>query len=918
MSSAPAARAVGPVALWAVVGTVTAAWLSGPVATWGAAVAWSLAGGGTVVVAAAVAVHGRARTRIVLTTVAVAAVATGVGAVRVALVDAGPLADLAANGGARQVEAVVAEEPRTSRSGWWTVVRVERVGDVRTRERALLRGDDQERPAVGSRWVGTATAAPLDEDGFGSYLRQRYAAVRITPASWEQRAPPTGAFALSETVRRRVRGAAERALPVAHAGLASGLVTGDTSLLPHAVEEAMRDTGLTHLVAVSGSNVALVVAGLLVVAAAVRAGPRVRRVVLAAGLVWFAVLTRWEPSVLRASAMAGVVLLAGVRGVVGDPRHALAVAVLTLVLLDPGIAGSLGMLLSAGATAGVLVVAPRVRRRLGWLPGRVGDLLAVTIGAQLAVAPLLLWTVGEVPLASIPANMLAVPAAAAASAVAIVGAAVAAVHPGAAVPVFAATRPAVAVVLWAAEHLRTWSTVVSIQRPATLLAAVVGVTWLLASRRRRVLDAVALVTLALAAPVGLPGRGVDGLIVTAIDVGQGDAILVEAPGATVLVDGGGDGRAATWLRRAGIRRFDAVVVSHPHADHVAGLPDILRRSAVGALWTPDVPADLPENAELRALAAARGVPHVHPVAGQRATVGGLAVEVLGPPPGRRYRASDSELNDTSIVLRVAHGGRTALLTGDVEEPAQRDLLTLGDRLRAGLLKVPHHGAGTTDPAFLRATGARIALVSVGTGNRYGHPAPRTIETLQAMEARVRRTDREGTIRAVVPATDPEFAPAATGAPDLAADPAPRSRLVRRIASRHVRPQPRLPARRRRRPPPAPRARAPPRRAPRGHARAGRRARRRLGGLRVAGDAHRVAVRGRPRRRPAWRRVAVRLAGRRGRRLAGRPRPCRGARPAGQRHRTDQVDRQPGREGRGAARREVAGAVGRPGVGAARP
>ena len=277
-------------------------------------------------------------------------------------------------------------------------------------------------------------------------------------------------------------------------------------------------------------------------------------------------------------------LLADARGVGTDAVHGLAVAVVVLLAADPALAGSLGLLLSVAATAGVLVVAPRIASRLGRLPSSLATLASVTLGAQLAVAPVLLAAVGEVPLASVPANLLAVPAAALASTVAGLAAIVALVHVGAGAAVVALADPPLRVVLAAARVPDL--PVVSVHQPAVLLLAVAAAGWLLAPRRgalARVAIAGVALGAALLVPVARPLPAV--LTVTAIDVGQGDAVLVEGGGARILVDGGPDeDTAAAWLRRRGIRRLDLVVLTHPHADHATGLPTVLDRLDVGAVW----------------------------------------------------------------------------------------------------------------------------------------------------------------------------------------------------------------------------------------------------------------------------------------------------------------------------------------------
>jgi competence protein ComEC len=702
---------------------------------------------------------------------AVLAVGAGAAGLRVDTLAHGLLPRLAAQGGEATMDVTVVEEPRPVADGWHVDLRVARVDGVPTRERAAttLEGSP---PGLGERWRLQATARPPPEGGYGRWLTRRHVRVVLDITAMRPLADPGPLARSSERVRTRIRAAATARNPAPVGGLLVGFVIGDTRLLPTADAEAMRATSLTHLTAVSGSHTALVVAGVLGLCLLVRMGARGRRRAVVATLCAFAYLTRFEPSVLRAGTMALLVVLAFARGVPRDARHALSGAVLLLVLLDPLLAGSLGLLLSAVATAGVLVVAPRVRERLTgtrWLPRRVADLLALTLGAQAAVVPLLLTTFGEVGLASVPANLLAVPAGALAAGLGFVGAGVAVVHVEAAAVVFAIAGAPARMVLAVAHGLAGTGGVIETARPLGVVALLSGCVWLCTRPRTRIAWVLAVVTLvgvSAAALPGLLGRSApDTLTVTAIDVGQGDAFLVESPGARLLVDAGEGGAIGRWLRARGRPPIDVAVVTHPHLDHVGGMPEVLRTVDVGALWYRPMPNSLDAVGDMLALAVDEDIPVRAPVAGERATVGDLDIEVLGPPPGRPYRFAGSELNDSSVVLRVAWRDRRVLLTGDVERTAQADLLEHPRLLEAEVMTVPHHGGATTDPAFLEAVGAQVAVIGVGADNRHGHPHETVLEVLGGLDVVVRRTDLHGTVAIAVPAPrrpDVESAPPPRG------------------------------------------------------------------------------------------------------------------------------------------------------------
>jgi competence protein ComEC len=555
-------------------------------------------------------------------------------------------------------------------------------------------------------------------------------------------------------VREGLAAAAQRVLDPRPAGLVPGLAVGDTSAMDPVLTEEFRRAGLAHLTAVSGANVAIVVACVLWPLRRRAADRRLQAVVAGVALIAFVVLARPSPSVVRAAAMGAITLLALASGRSRAAIPALAAAVSVLLLLDPRLADDAGFALSVVATAAIVLLAPGWSRRLrarGCWPV-LADALAVSAAAGLATAPLVAGIDGTVSLVSLLANLLAAPAVAPLT---VLGLAAAVVAP--------AWSTGADALVWLAGWAAHWlvgvaATAASLPDGAALWPAGTGgavlLTCLLLAGggllwrfpRLRVLALAALVGLVvLGWPLRQSVRGwppTDTLAVVC-DVGQGDAIVLPTgPGSGVLVDAGPDvGAVDRCLDRLGITALPLVLVSHLDADHVVGLAGALAGRDVGEVATGTLsPADDRVPA-FTALVARAGAHRLTLVPGNRRTVGPVTLDVLAPEPDRA--TASAAANDLSLVVRAEARGLSILLTGDLGAEAEAGLRRSGVDLRADVLKVPHHGSGDADPAFLAATGARLALVSVGADNTYGHPAPDLLRWLAQAGMRVHRTDREG-------------------------------------------------------------------------------------------------------------------------------------------------------------------------------
>lgn len=453
VTPAPPAEALGPLGLLAPAGLV-AGRAAGTLDTLGLAEALVRPS----VVAAIVALVGavllerRGRDHLATFVVLVAVVLVTIAGVllRLDTHGAGVVPGLVDRGGTVPMSGRVAIEPRLTATGWNTVIALDAVDGVATRERAVTVLDDP--LALGDRVALTASARPLPDGGYGRWLAQAHAVAVLDVRTLERTGAPGRMARASEWMRERIRTAATRHQDRAWGGLLVGFVVGDTRMLPDTDVAAMQATGLSHLTAVSGSNTAILLGGVAGLLTLLRVHARLRWALLALTVPWFAFLTRLEPSVLRAGTMAVLVIAAAVHGVARDARHLLAGAVLLLVLVDPMLTWSLGLVLSAGATLGVLVIAPAIAARLERvLPRGVAGLLGITLGAQIAVAPVLLLTFGTIEWVSVPANMLAVPVAVIGATLGFIGSAVAIVHVGAAASVFTLAGPAAGWVLTVAR-----------------------------------------------------------------------------------------------------------------------------------------------------------------------------------------------------------------------------------------------------------------------------------------------------------------------------------------------------------------------------------------------------------------------------------------------------------------------------------
>jgi len=726
-----------------------------------------------------VAVAGRPR--LAALCAALVLVGVGVGDLRLRAID-GPGERLEAFAPVN-AEAVLLERPRTSARRARAAVRLQSGSARGAKMLAVAEGAwrGPEEPGAIVRVRGVAKRPVRGDDArfdWPAHLRRRGIAYELDLTSIEatgrSRGGITGAV---DSARRRAEHAIETGLAPERAALMRGMVLGQDEAIDALTRDDWRDSGLAHLLAVSGQNVMLLCALALPLLALAGVALRTRVVVLLALIALYVPLAGAGPSLQRAAVMgaAGLVALASSRP--ASAWYGLLLAAVATLAANPRVAGDAGWQLSFAAVAGILAARPLAPRR----PVAAAVWLAAV--ASVATTPLLALHFEAVPLVSIPANLAALPAVApvmwAGMLEAAVGQLSALGSPGAAVATAAATLIALV-----SEPLLAWLELVAtrfaelphavatvgLPGPWGVLAAYAvlagaGVAAARVVRRaapfadelrararvasRRTPAAVALLLLAAvvltAGPVASPAPP-DRLTISFLDVGQGDATLVQHPdGSAVLFDGGpAEARVARLLRQAGVRRLSAVVATHASADHHGGLVEVIQRFPVDLLLDGgDGTAD-PDFRRLLSEARRRGVRVIPARAGHELRAGGVVISVLSPP-SRPSGPAPEDPNPRAVVALVSSGRFDLMLSADAESPTLAPL----DLPDVDAIKVPHHGSA--DPglgAVLERLRPEVAVIEVGE-NAYGHPHPDTLRALERAVPHVRRTDRDGTVRLVV-------------------------------------------------------------------------------------------------------------------------------------------------------------------------
>jgi competence protein ComEC len=620
---------------------------------------------------------------------------------------------------------------------------------------------------------GALSPLPEEPPDYVAYLRRAGVHAVLRTNSVVTLGRRDGPLSLLDGIRRRAEVGVSAGLDGRMSALAAGIVLGQDERISRETVEEFQVSGLAHLLAVSGQNVTLLAVLALPLFGAVGLGRRTRLAGVLGLICIYVPLTGAGPSIMRAGAMGAAATVARLSGRPASRWYALMLACAFTLAIDPRAWLDAGWQLSFAAVVGIFCLGPHLRRAFDRLPAPLAEGTGLTVAATLATAPLLAFHFERLSVVSLLANLLALPVVAPIMWVGTLAATAAQFSTGAA-GLLNAVNGFLLAYLAAIAHwsARLPGAVVSLKvgSPLDLAlayivpAAVIGGYFLVRGHpvaklvRRHRLRAAAVATVVCIAVAGTRGGHAAGppdrFTATFLDIGQGDATLLRTPaGLTALIDGGPhDSNIVSKLRSAGVEAIDVMVLTHSQEDHAGGLAAVLKAMPVRVLLDGGGSEPLggdsepldggtsdPLHTSIVALARSRGTRIVPARAGTTLHLGRLRIAVLSPE-GPGIKGADP--NQTSVVALASYGSLDLLLTADAESDVTLPL-TLPD---VELLKVAHHGSGDTGlKALLERVHPEVAVIEVGAGNRYGHPDPDTLATLERFVPTVRRTDRDGEV-----------------------------------------------------------------------------------------------------------------------------------------------------------------------------
>ena len=596
-------------------------------------------------------------------------------------------------------------------------------------------------------------------------------------------------------VKDRAREAIGRLVPDPEASLLQGILLGIESGIPADLYDKYNTTGTSHIIVISGSNISFV-SSLFALTFGRILGKRRAYWITIAGIVLYVLLVGADAAVVRAGIMGGLFVTAIYLGRRSTAYVALLASALVLTLINPLALWDAGFQLSFAATLGLILFAPPIERlfeqgltrlvpqdRARWGLSFLNDALILTLAAQILTIPLVVYHFGRLSLVAPLANLLILPVQPPIMSLGAAAALIGGLAFAGPLPLFEPLARALAWVPWlclaytnaVVRWMARWplaSLEISPASTSWFMGAYVAViisVWVWSRRRGTVRrawasltqrratayllgGALAITILAWLAVLQLP----DGkLHIAFLDVGQGDAILITTPrGSQILIDGGPSPSTLTSALGRQMpfwdRSLDLIMMTHPDADHITGLTEVLARYQVDGWLDNGRPDDDALYAECQRLLTEAGVPRQVVRAGQLLEFeSGLVLEVLHPPPDLMV-GTDSDSNNNSLVLRLVWDRASFLLTGDIEAEAEQLLVRSGQPLSSSVLKIAHHGSGgSSTESFLAAVDPSYAVISVGADNYFGHPNQAVLERLDQLgKVTTLRTDELGTIEFV--------------------------------------------------------------------------------------------------------------------------------------------------------------------------
>lgn len=673
-----------------------------------------------------------------------------------------------------EVSGVVAEESKKLNETVSLILKANRVKSnseewcLSERLKVYVRGSRANDFQIGDRIIFKGKLSfPENKDEF-NYIRylshQRIKTVAFIDFSQIEEVKKSENVFLNfiKLIRLKTGESLARFLPGDKGAVVLGMLLGNTSKISEETLENFRTTGLSHVLAVSGLHV-----GILIVACGwlmylLKVKPVFQGFLILLAVSFYSVLTLGRPSILRALLMTVAGLIAWYSGRENNLLSSISFACLVLLVYDPFILYDIGFQLSFAATLGVIFLNPILGDWMSEIPRGLGKNVALCLSAQLGVAPFLLCYFKSVSQVSVLANLLVVPLLAPLLISGMVVSFASVTLSFLVQPVCLIINPIISYVLWIAKALGNLTRGVFYFHFSSVFMFIGYYSILFAGAKaikfyKPKIDFQRLIILFLFVAAiftwsqALKSPVPETLRVTFLDVGQGDSILVQTPeGANILIDGGESSSALKLeLQKRGIREIDVLVLSHPHADHVGGLVWVAKNLKIEMVLDSGQSHTLYQYKEFLQNIDKRGIEYKVVRRKDKFLIGDtLKLEVFHPQESL-ISGSRSDLNNNSVVLKLTYGEFDLLFPGDIEEEAETLICDLDENIEVEVLKVPHHGSASgMSLEFLKKVSPEIAIISVGEGNRYGHPAKSTINRLKKFGVDLYRTDKNGTVTVV--------------------------------------------------------------------------------------------------------------------------------------------------------------------------